>query len=349
MGDYNLEGLNPRDFQHLIQAIARKNIAAGVTAFGDGRDGNRDLSYKGEMDYPSESGRWSGYLVVGCKFNQKPSGDSGKDKAWAIKQLESDLKKYSNRRRKLVKPQYYIFVTNLGLSAVPKSGGRAQVTALLESYSAKLGLKDFAIWDYNDLRGFLDGDSDLRSAYGNFITAGDVLAAMMHNLTIDKPDFLDVMHTFLQKELITDMSAKLQSAGEDPDVQIPLANVFVDLPYAESAEATILVNEDEENKLPRVVNTLLQAGGSVLRRVQQTGAEHTPGRRSQANPSRFVIVGGPGQGKSTFGQYLCQLYRAAILQNRPHEKLDDQVPRILKLLEKQRKDMGGLPRSEEHT
>ena len=150
---------------------------------------------------------------------------------------------------------------------------------------------------------------------------------MMRNLTIDRPDFLDVMHTFLQKELITDMSAKLQSAGEDPDVQIPLSNVFVDLPYAESAESAVLINEDEENKLPKVVNTLLEAGGSVLRRVLQSG-EHSSGRRAKSTPSRFVIVGGPGQGKSTFGQYLCQLYRAAILQNRPPEKLDDQVPRF---------------------
>jgi hypothetical protein len=343
MADYNLEGLNPRDFQHLVQAIARKNIAVGVTAFGDGRDGNRDLSYDGEMDYPSSSGKWSGYLVLGCKFNQRPTGDSAKDKAWAVKQLESDLKKYLNRRRKLTKPQYYIFVTNLRLSAVPEVGGRAQVTELLENYSPKLGLKDFAIWDYNDLRGFLDGDSDLRSAYGNFVTAGDVLAAMMSNITIDRPDFLDVMHTFLQKELITDMSAKLQSAGEDPEVQIPLANVFVDLPYAESAEAAVLVNEDEEDKLPRVVSTLLDAGGSVLRRVPLSGVEHPGRRRSKTTPSRFVIVGGPGQGKSTFGQYLCQLYRAAMLKNRPSERLDDQVPKILKLLEKQRKDIGGLP------
>ena len=32
MGDYNLHGLNPRDFQHLVQAIARKQIGSGVVA-----------------------------------------------------------------------------------------------------------------------------------------------------------------------------------------------------------------------------------------------------------------------------------------------------------------------------
>ena len=66
MADYNLQGLNPRDFQHMIQAIARKHIAQGVIAFGDGKDGARDLTFEGKMAYPSESSPWEGYLVLGC-------------------------------------------------------------------------------------------------------------------------------------------------------------------------------------------------------------------------------------------------------------------------------------------
>ena len=44
-----------------------------------------------------------------------------------------------------------------------------------EEYRPKLDLNGCACWDYNDLRGFLDGDQDIRTAYGHFITAGDVL------------------------------------------------------------------------------------------------------------------------------------------------------------------------------
>jgi hypothetical protein len=295
------------------------------------------------MDYPSHEDRWDGYLVVGCKFNQHPTGESSKDKTWAIKQLESDLKKFLNKRRKLQKPQYYIFVTNVRLSSVPKTGGRDQVAEVLKAYSPKLSLKDYGIWDYSDLRGFLDGNASLRSAYGHLVTAGDVLTEMMKVLKLERPDFVEVLHTFLQKELIADMSAKLQSAGEDPDVHIPLAKVFVDLPYAESAEAAVLVSSDEEKKLPTVVSSLLDAGAAILRQTSHSGIARGERRSKKHASSRFVIVGGPGQGKSTFGQYLCQLYRAAILTDRPTEKLDERVPGILKLLSKQRKDTGGLP------
>ena len=64
MGDYNLAGLNPRDFEHLVQSLAKKHIASGVRPFGDGRDGGREATFHGKMDYPSGSDPWEGYLVI---------------------------------------------------------------------------------------------------------------------------------------------------------------------------------------------------------------------------------------------------------------------------------------------
>ena len=45
MGDYNLSGLNPREFEHLVQALALAVIAPGVMPFGDGPDGGRSALY----------------------------------------------------------------------------------------------------------------------------------------------------------------------------------------------------------------------------------------------------------------------------------------------------------------
>jgi hypothetical protein len=98
MADYNLHGLNPRDFQHLVQAIARKKIASGVTAFGDGKDGARDLSYRGKMDYPSLSTAWDGYLILGCKFHQQPSQNRKQDGDWAIQQLEKGFEEVPQQK-----------------------------------------------------------------------------------------------------------------------------------------------------------------------------------------------------------------------------------------------------------
>jgi hypothetical protein len=53
MGDYNLNGLNPREFEHLVQALALAVIAPGVMPFGDGPDGGREATFRGRMAYPS--------------------------------------------------------------------------------------------------------------------------------------------------------------------------------------------------------------------------------------------------------------------------------------------------------
>ncbi len=57
-----------------------------------------------------------------------------------------------------------------------------------------------------------------------------------------------------------------------------------------------------------VVGRLVRVGNRML----------APGGSHEADqPSRWVIVGGPGQGKSTIGQFLCQLYRARLLADQP--------------------------------
>lgn len=46
MGDYDLTGLNPRDFEHIIQALLEKIVAPGVTPFGDGKDAGREATFR---------------------------------------------------------------------------------------------------------------------------------------------------------------------------------------------------------------------------------------------------------------------------------------------------------------
>jgi hypothetical protein len=47
MPDFNINGLDPRSFEHFVQAIAKKEIANGVTPFGDGLDGGREATFSG--------------------------------------------------------------------------------------------------------------------------------------------------------------------------------------------------------------------------------------------------------------------------------------------------------------
>ncbi|HEY0606758.1 MAG TPA: hypothetical protein VGD58_27820, partial [Herpetosiphonaceae bacterium] len=204
MGDYNLAGLNPRDFEHLIQALAMQVIAPGVMPFGDGPDGGREATYKGKMHYPSVTEPWEGYLVLQAKFRVRPKGDPIQDGEWALEQLKQDLLKFADPERKLPAPDYYIFVTNVVLTPVQNTGSKDKVVALLEQQKVVLGLKGYDVWDFDKLCRFLDAQPEIRARYAGFITAGDVLAKMMELLQGQAPDFAQVMAVFLQNELRAD-------------------------------------------------------------------------------------------------------------------------------------------------
>src|SRR5437762_202529 len=131
-GDWDLTGLDARKFEHLVQALALEAIGADVTPFGDGADGGREATFEGAMHYPSYVQSWDGYLVIQCKFQQKPGGTKEQGK-WALGQLKKDLEKFADPKRKLRKPDYYLFVTNVVLTPAAGTGSLDKVHELLDS------------------------------------------------------------------------------------------------------------------------------------------------------------------------------------------------------------------------
>lgn len=186
MADYNLYGLNPRDFEQVIQAIAKAEIANGVTPFGDGPDGGREATFSGKMNYPSATDSWEGYLIIQSKFKLHSTGNLQDDADWLINQLRKDLAKFTDIKRQLKRPDYYLATTNIRLSAVAGTGGRDRVDAWLREEGEKLGLKGVDVWAHDDLCRFLDNNQDVRMAYSHLITPGDILAGMQDSLNLFK-------------------------------------------------------------------------------------------------------------------------------------------------------------------
>jgi len=151
MPDYHLNGLDPRAFEQIVQAIAKKEIANGVTPFGDGPDGGREATFSGKMNYPSATAPWDGYLVIQSKFKLHSAGNPKDDGDWLIEQLNKDLAKFLDAKRSLKRPEYYLATTNIRLSAVAGTGGRDRIDALLRAEEEKLGLKGHDVWGYDDL------------------------------------------------------------------------------------------------------------------------------------------------------------------------------------------------------
>jgi hypothetical protein len=321
MPDYDLTGLSTRSFEQMIQALSYKILGPGLVIFGDGPDGGREATFSGHLsNFPSTTDCWDGYVVVQAKFCQRPKGKPREDAQWALKELTKEIEAFTAKRSKRTKPEYYIFVTNVVLTPVQRNGGKDKATDLIRKYSKALGLKDSRVWDYDQLCRYIDADQDVRNAYRTWITPGDVLAKLASTLEKSNPDFTKTMLNFLQKELLDDHYSKLEQAGHAPENRVPLENVFVDLPtFPERLSEAPKEGEDQKPLPAGFLDVILKKGMMCLKSDEafsQKASRRQGQVLQQTEPGRYVMIGGPGQGKSTLSQFLCQIHRANLLKTR---------------------------------
>lgn len=124
----------------------------------------------------------------------------------------------------------------------------------------------------------------------------------------------------------------LTQAGAMDDTRVTIADVFVDLPFEAAGFDWDLSEYDGE---ATNVGSLWNEGSGVasvdpgaasfivesLNVSRSAGTDHN-------RPIHTVLVGGPGQGKSTITQWLAQLYRVAFLSGSELEKNGDIAPLI---------------------
>jgi hypothetical protein len=147
------------------------------------------------------------------------------------------------------------------------------------------------------------------------------------------------MTNFLAKELRSDQFANLEQAGHSTEERIPLARVFVDLPVITQGITESPIKQREEEKETELVALLMETAKDSLDPASilqtQLSPDDRPIRSQGPQPGRYVLVGGPGQGKTTVGQFACQLFRVALLQDRPRHILPPEVHEPLSALQEQ--------------
>ena len=296
MADYDLNRLGSREFEHLAQALVTKCLGPTVLIFGDGPDGGREAWTDDPVTLPGGE-RWPGRTVVQAKFRHRP-GDVADNSRWLRGELRRELQAWTpaRRRRRGRPPDNMVIITNVPLSAVPEHGVDA-VNAVFTEFGKEMHLVNHLVWHYDHLCRLLDDAPGVRRAFGGLITPGDVLAEIHRILVGDAADLGDALRNHAAKELLAEQWVRLGQSGSRSNEKLLLGQVVVDL----RAE---LVDEDPDakNRHPWVLRHLLALGDEVLRpSISPRPAPHV------------VLVGGPGQGKTTLGQAICQAYRVALL------------------------------------
>ena len=316
-------GFSPESFEQFAKVLSTCVFGPGVSSFGNGPDGGREAVFRGEVPYPyPPATQWSGYGVVQAKCKEKTESTQ-KDQGWALKQLADELERFTVSKKRRPKPEYYIFITNVDLTSTA-GGGKDRAEALLQEYYRKLPLKGHAIWDSSQLAIFLDTYEMLRKSFVAYLTTGDVLATLLQELESRRPNAIRILTGFLQSQLRADESARLDQGGNRTDQQLRLARLFFDIPASPEPQLTPPDEAtDSDGRMPKgVLSELLVVGSRRLDPSALYEQEVSSEIDGGCFATRYVLLGGPGSGKSTVGQFLAQIHRAALLERRPpHEML----------------------------
>jgi AAA domain, putative AbiEii toxin, Type IV TA system len=136
---------------------------------------------------------------------------------------------------------------------------------------------------------------------------------------------LEAVKSWLGEQFLANMYAKLGQVGEH-EGDVALRRVFVDLPVLHESIG-LLWGELRGDFLasflkakpikPAAITKLPKFSGkrSAIEQDEQISLPQYGGRQPRNDRfSATLLIGGPGQGKSTLGQLACQLHRAALLQ-----------------------------------
>lgn len=292
--DYDLDRLGWREMEHLTQALSLDVLGNGVQVFGDGPDGGREAEFEGKLNFPvpAPDGPWDGYGVIQVKHRLRSRGRSDNVR-WLQGQIRSEVSEWvkpSSKRGR--RPEYFLVVTNVELSPKPDDGGLAKIEHFMsEEVAPGLGLRGWRVWDYMSVCRLLDRTPTVAQRYLGFVAPGDLLARLNEYVDGMAPDLGATLLTHCAKEMLSEQYVTLGQAGDHDGQSLSLLRVAVDLPA--------VVGDNDVG----VVAHVIEQGERSLR--DERGG--------------IVILGGPGQGKTTVAQLICQAYRVAQLQDLPDE------------------------------
>lgn len=327
---YDLERLGPHGFQSLAAALAVRALGPQVTPLGPGRDGGRDMECHGTIvwspDATSPGEVWEGHTVLQVKHRESLRTNR-QDVAWLWEQIRDELEKWAspNSTRGAV-PAYFVFITNIRLTPVPEQGGRATIDRKIEQFLKELEddsveqvlpsrerararrervarldrmkrLRKWRIWDGNQIDTYITAYEDVRRAIAGFVTPGDVLASvgeLSTSLPSEQSDSALCAHA--RSALMQDRNIYFHEAGGEGPA-IPVDKVVIDLPILTDGSGGA-------PEASRVIKYILERGDNILK----------PEVSVFPRPHHLVVVGAPGNGKTTVSRFLVQTYRAALLE-----------------------------------
>jgi len=273
---YRYEDLDEASFQHLCQALFAHIFPTAQLPPTHQPDGGFDGFVRVAMDERKEFA-----LQVKWVADVRQERDPAK---W----LDSIVKKEMPRLKEMAAAgtERWLLVTNVPGSAHPAVGRIDKLNSSLARYGRELGM-ELEAWWRNDLDRRIDkAPAELKLAFPDMLVGFDAMSALLDERF--KNQRRTQLSRILRAAAATTWALDAEVRFKHAELEgVPLTDLFVDVPLCPPDE------RDVGNGTP------LASSVATLTAAQ--------GRR------RMVVLGAPGQGKSTLLQYVAQSQRAVLL------------------------------------
>lgn len=327
---YDLTQMDAHSFEHLVNFLSLGVLGNGVTGFAAGPDGGRDGYLVGRAPYPTEVECWEGTWFIQSKFH-KPHLSKDAQK-WLIAQVKNEIHSFELKERSR-KPDIWIIATNIEPSGSDQTGAYDQIKELVEDFDSNI---KFDIWGGKKIIDFISKDPSAAKSYGHFLTPGHIISQLYDNLKKEKLKCQSIINHLLVHQFLELSYTKLEQAGSSTDHKPKIYELFIDLPISQS--------EDDEY-MYFIMDSLVSAS-SNNQKISTWNKFEDKWRGWSKKPSRarvLLLKGGPGQGKSTAGQYFAQIQRAAFILSDNGPKVTPQIRDIARELKKEAEKRGFWP------
>ena len=189
-----------------------------------------------------------------------------------------------------------LIVTNVVLSPGDRAGidtVHKKMAEMVDKF--KIDLRGWRLWHYDTVRALLDVHQSVRITYRGFLTTGDILAQMAERLGREQTRLGEALAAHAAKDMLAQQYVRLGQASDQDEDKLALHEIGIDLP------AQVRTGGHELREVT-AARHIIEQGERIL--------EITAKKRSQ----HLLLIGGPGQGKSTLSQLVCQCYRIALLR-----------------------------------
>lgn len=297
---YNLNQLDSHTFEHLVNFLALKVLGNGVTGFATGPDAGRDGYLIGRAPYPTSAEQWEGTWYIQSKF--LIPGLSNRPQSWIVAQVKAEIILFQQGAKR-TPPDNWIIATNVEPTAVAIKGSFDKIKKLVsDAFGDKVKVD---IWGGKKILDFLAHNESACRYYGHFITSGHIISKLYDELTKNENKTKNIIDHLIVSQFSELIYTKLEQAGSGGDQKPKIYELFEDLPIKD------IYNENNDFIMKSLVST------SCNVHKASAWSEFGDGWKIWSrDPSRARVIllkGGPGQGKSTAGQYFTQIQRAAFI------------------------------------